>query len=127
MAGTKTKKAPSKSTSTSKAPAKPAAKSSTQTPAAAHGSATPTVAAPVTVNNQTRRSDEDGIEGGWVEVVSGPHKGVRGSFLSVTEYDKKSGYPKTILVQERDFASDKGVVSVDYGDCRPALDYHGGR
>ena len=113
MADAKTKKAPAaKSTSTS----------STSKPA----SVTPT-AVPVRVDNKSRRSDDDALEGGWVDVVSGEHKGVRGAFASVTDYDPKTGYPKTILVRNRDHASDTGDVAVEYADARPAANYHGGR
>ena len=87
----------------------------------------PPVAPPVQVHNLTRRSDDDGIEGGWVVIVDGEYKGIRGSFAQVVTYDPQTGYPETILVKNRDFASETGAVVVDYNDVRPAWDYHGGR
>ena len=96
-------------------------------PSPAPETPSPQPAPPVTVNNQTRRSDDDGLEGGWVVVVDGPHKGLRGAFTAVATYDVESGYPATILVRNRDLASEQGTVVVDYGHVRPAWDYHGGR
>lgn len=82
---------------------------------------------PIRVDGTNRRSDEDGLEGGFVEIVSGDYVGVVGSFLSVVKYDTTTGYPETILVRARDHAGDHDLVSVAYADCRPVLGYQGGR
>ena len=74
---------------------------------------------PVVVNNATRRSDEDALEGGFCEVVAGEHKGIFGTFVQVVEREK-DGYPKTILVRNRDFHKDVDLITVPYSDVRPA-------
>ena len=77
-------------------------------------SATPVVH----VDNRTRRSDKDGLEGHFVVVVSGEHKGLRGVFREVASTEK-DGYPKRILVRARDHAGDEDLVTVNYADVRP--------
>lgn len=118
---------------TTKAPAKKpgAAKSTASKPKAepkpAQSVPTAAPAATVHVDNRTRRSGDDALEGGWVDVVSGEHKGLRGAFLSVERYDKKTGYPATIRVRNRDLTGDVDTVVVNYADARPAENYLGGR
>lgn len=82
-------------------------------------------AVPVHVDNKTRRSDEDAIEGGWVDVVSGDHQGRRGAYEQTLTRDPATGYPATILVRSRDAENEPLVV--DYEDARPAVGYQGGR
>ena len=81
-------------------------------------------APPVRVDNRTRRSDEDAIEGAFVDVVAGEYKGRRGAFASVLESDPKTGYPTLILVRTRD--ADNLLIPVKYADVRPT-EYTGGR
>lgn len=82
---------------------------------------------PVRVDNMSRRSGDDALEGGWVLVVDGPHKGVVGAFVNVDSYDESTGYPKTILLRARDHNGPVDLAVVDYADCRPATPYVGGR
>jgi hypothetical protein len=83
---------------------------------AAKLSTAPGVAA-VTVDNRTRRSDDDALLGGWVDVVSGEHQGRFGSYRDTAQVCS-DGYPKTIWVRTRD--ADNLLLEVAYEDVRPA-------
>ena len=78
----------------------------------------PTIVAPVVMNNYTTRSDDDAIEGGWVDIVSGDYAGRFGSFRQALEHDPKTGYPTLIAVRTRD--AENELLAVDYGDVRPS-------
>lgn len=82
------------------------------------------VVQPVQVDGRNRKSDEDGLEGHFVNVVDGEHKGRLGAFVSVVEREA-DGYPKQILVRTRDEYNQ--LLSVAYKHVRHAGDYHGGR
>ena len=75
---------------------------------------------PVVVNNRTVRSDQDALEGHFCQVVAGPHDGIFGTFIQVEEREE-DGYPKTILVKNRDWWKDVDLVTVNYKDVRPAV------
>ena len=76
-----------------------------------------TVHPPVTVDNRTRRSDEDALLGSWVDVVSGQHAGRFGSYReTLTSGD--DGYPSRILIRTRDAANE--LLEVDYSAVRPS-------
>lgn len=74
-------------------------------------------AQPVKVDGRNRRSDDDALEGYFVDVVSGYRQGSFGSFERVLKYGK-DGYPTQILVRTRD--EDNELISVAYRDVRPA-------
>ena len=80
--------------------------------------APPTGTAPVVMNNYTVRSDDDAMEGGWVDIVSGDYAGRFGSFRQALEHDPKTGYPTLIAVRTRD--AENELLAVDYGDVRPS-------
>jgi hypothetical protein len=63
------------------------------------------------------------IEGGWVDVVDGEHKGRRGAWRLTTE--REDGEPKTILVRTRDELNE--LIEVAVKDVRHAAGYAGGR
>lgn len=109
---------------TSTVPDAPQAPAPEPTPPVA---APPAPVQPVRVDGTNRRDDNDGLEGGFVEVVAGEFKGLLGSFISVEKTDPATGYPEIIIVRARDHAGDHDLVSVAYADCRPVLGYHGGR
>jgi hypothetical protein len=71
----------------------------------------------VRVDNHAVRSDDDALEGHFVNVVAGPHEGVFGVFDKVNEY-AADGYPKTVIVEARDAKGD--LFTVNYKDLRPA-------
>ncbi len=66
---------------------------------------------------------EPGLEGHFVDVVSGEHDGRCGTFAKVLE-THKDGSPKTILIRTRD-ANDE-LLPVAYKDVRHTT-YKGGR
>ncbi len=66
---------------------------------------------------------EPGLEGHFVNVVSGEHDGRCGTFAKVLE-THKDGSPKTILIRTRD-ANDE-LLPVAYRDVRHTT-YKGGR
>lgn len=72
---------------------------------------------PIRVDGRNRRSDEDGLEGHFVQVVAGDHQGLFGTFEEVVEAGE-DGYPETILVTPRTAPNDR--VEVAYKDVRPA-------
>lgn len=76
-------------------------------------------ASSVFVDNHGARSDDDALEGHFVRVVSGEHKGVYGALVDVLTRGE-DGYPDKCLVRQRDPAGDKDLVGVDYVDLRPA-------
>ena len=82
-------------------------------------------AVPVVVDNATRRSGDNALEGHFVDVIDGPHKGLFGVFLSVVHW-AQDGFPTHILVRNRDHASDVGYATVEYDHARPS-DRTGGR
>lgn len=67
--------------------------------------------ATVRSTNDTR-GVHDAVEGHFVDVVDGPHKGRYGVLLTVGENPKES------TVRTRDEYTD--LISVDYADLRPA-------
>lgn len=76
-------------------------------------------------DNARPRSDEDAVQGQFVDVVDGEHKGRRGAFLSVVEHDLEGdGFPKSILVRTRDELNE--LLTVAYEHVRPSK-YTGGR
>lgn len=72
---------------------------------------------PIKVDGRTRRSDDDGLEGGFVDVVDGEHEGRFGSFFRVLQH-AADGYPKLILVKTRD--AENELLSVAYAHVRPS-------
>jgi hypothetical protein len=74
---------------------------------------------PVHVDSTTARSDKDALVGQFARVESGKHQGRYGVFDTVAEYDKKDGYPKTVILVTRDEHAERLVVN--YSDLRPAL------
>ena len=83
--------------------------------------------AAVRVDNTTRRSDDDALEGHFVKVIGGEHEGQLGAYLHTLEADSKTGYPAQILVRFRDATYGHDVAAVAYKDVRPATPYVGGR
>jgi hypothetical protein len=57
------------------------------------------------------------LEGHFVDVVAGEHKGLWGLFQSILKRDK-DGEPSEILVRNRDHAGDKDLVTVAHKDAR---------
>lgn len=82
-----------------------------------------TTVQPVHVDQRTRRSDDDALEGHFVDIIDGDDKGRRGTFDRVTEYGT-DGYPKRILVITRDERNEP--LDVPYEYARPTT-YLGGR
>lgn len=78
----------------------------------------------VRVDNLTRRSDDDALEGHFVKVVSGEYVGRVGGFERVLS-SGPDGYPIRILVRTRD--AENELLTVAYADVRPADPYRGGR
>jgi hypothetical protein len=78
---------------------------------------------PVRVDGRNRRNANDGLEGHFVDVVDGEHKGRFGAFTEVAEREK-DGYPKTILVRTRDEFNE--LLTVAYEHVRHSQS-HGGR
>ena len=86
--------------------------------------------APVRVDQFTRRSDADAIEGSFVRVLSGPHAGQIASFLKALEHDV-DGYPKRILLRFKDTTHTHEHDAEDYSNVRmvnhpgfPRIDQH---
>ncbi len=105
--------APTAPTDSAPAPTEP------QAPAdAPPAPAGPPAAAPVTVDNFTRRSDDDAIHGSWVDVISGPHAGRFGAYVEDAAHDPLSGYPVVIVVRSRDALNE--LLHVNYADVRPS-------
>lgn len=77
----------------------------------------------VRVDNLSRRSDADALEGHFCEIVAGEHKGLKGVFDKVLEAGP-DGYPTLIEFITRDAQND--VLTVPYKDVRPTV-YAGGR
>ena len=73
---------------------------------------------PVRVDNMSRRSDNDALEGHFCDIVSGEHAGRTGVFDQVVEYDSHTGYPAKIIVITRD--ADNAWLVVAYEDVRPS-------
>lgn len=85
----------------------------------------PATREPVTVDNYTRRSDDDVIQNGFAYVVAGEHQGRYGHFHDIID-TKDDGWPKTVLFVTRDENAER--LHVNYADLRPALDRpRGGR
>lgn len=74
-------------------------------------------AQPVVVDNLTKRSDDDTLLGGWLDIVSGEYSGRFGTYVATVSHDG-SGYPETIVVRTRD--ADNLLVEVAYSDTRPS-------
>ena len=104
MAASKTSKTATKS--------KPATKTATTEKKA------PAKKPPVAVNNHTVRSDADVLEGHRCEVTAGEHKGLVGTFISVTEHGT-DGYPLWVVVRSLQSHGSAELVSVQYKDIRP--------
>ena len=81
-------------------------------------------AAPVTVDNRTRRSGDDALLGTWVDVISGPNAGRFGSYVDTVHHDAETGYPTVILIRSRDARNE--LLEVAYEDVRPS-ERNGGR
>lgn len=77
----------------------------------------------VVLDLKTRRSGDEPVQGSWVDVVSGKHKGLFGSFEGVSEY-AKDGYPSVVFFRTRD--ADNQLLEVPLKDLRPS-DRNGGR
>jgi hypothetical protein len=88
-------------------------------PTQATGDQTPP-AAPVRVDQFTRRSDNDALEGGKVKVVGGEHEGQEGAFVKVAQYDSTDGYPTKIVVKFFDTTYTHELAEVEYEHVRPA-------
>lgn len=74
-------------------------------------------AQPVVVDNLTKRSDDDTLLGGWLDIVSGEYSGRFGTYVATVSHDG-SGYPEQIVVRTRD--ADNLLVEVAYSDTRPS-------
>lgn len=74
-------------------------------------------AQPVVVDNLTKRTDDDTLLGGWLDIVSGEYSGRFGSYVATVTHDK-DGYPDNIIVRTRD--ADNLLVEVAYSDTRPS-------
>lgn len=77
-------------------------------------------AQPVTVDQFTRRSDEDALEGSQVTVISGEHAGQNAAFRQVVESDPQTGYPRLVLVRFQSANYTHEYATVPYADVRPA-------
>jgi len=73
---------------------------------------------PVRVDNQTRRSDADALEGSAVKVLSGEHENQIGVFTKVLEHGD-DGYPTRILLRFQDATYSHEFGSEDYSNVRP--------
>jgi hypothetical protein len=93
----------------------PAAALEPDPPAAADAPGAP---APVKVEGRNRRSDDDALEGGWADVVSGDFAGRHGVFDYVVTYSPDDGYPATVALLTRDEMNEHLIVS--YSDLRPS-------
>jgi hypothetical protein len=81
---------------------------------------------PVRVDNKSRRSGADALEGHFAIVVNGKHKGQVATFVSVATYGE-DGYPDSVLLRFRDHNYHTDLDTVAYSDIRPADPYRGGR
>ena len=81
-------------------------------------------AQPVSVDGRNRKHGDDGLEGHFVRVLKGDHKGRVASFDRVLTREP-DGYPGLILCRSRD--ADNVLFAVPYNDVESAGDYHGGR
>lgn len=81
-------------------------------------------APPIKVDNRSRRSDRDALEGHFCDVVSGEHQGRFGSFDRVSQFNAETGYPERILIVTRD--ANNELLEVPYEDVRPS-ERSGGR
>ena len=80
---------------------------------------------PITVDNYTRRSDDDVLQNGFAYVIAGEHQGRYGHFHDVIDTEA-DGYPRTVLFVTRDENAER--LRVAYKDLRPATDRpRGGR
>jgi hypothetical protein len=80
---------------------------------------------PVVVDNKNRRSGDDALTGGWVEIKTGHNQGKYGTFIQSVETDS-TGYPTKILVKLRDYAGTDEYEVLPYEDA-VATSYVGGR
>lgn len=71
----------------------------------------------VIVDGRNRRTDDDALEGGFANVVSGPHAGRFGALMYVTERGE-DGYPTKCVLRTRDAYNQ--FLAVDYADLRPS-------
>ena len=85
---------------------------------------------PVRVDQLSRRSDADAIEGSFVRVLSGKHAGQIASFLKTLEHEA-DGYPKRILLRFKDTTHTHEHAAEDYSNVRmvnhpgfPRIDQH---
>jgi hypothetical protein len=76
-------------------------------------------AQPIRVDGRNCRSDDDALEGGFVNVVAGPYKGRVGVFTQVLTYSDVTGYPTKILVRTRD--DEHELIGVEYASVRPKV------
>ena len=72
---------------------------------------------PIKVDGRSRRSDDDALEGGPVDIVDGEHAGKYGAFVRVLQH-AADGYPKQILVRTRD--AENELLSIAYDHVRPS-------
>jgi hypothetical protein len=77
----------------------------------------------VPLNQFTRRSGDEAIEGEWVDVVDGEYKGRFGYVAGISETGK-DGYPVSLFVRTRD--ADNLLIEVAYANAKPS-DSNGGR
>jgi hypothetical protein len=77
-------------------------------------------APPVTVDQFTRRTDNDVLDGTLALVIAGEHAGQTAAFVGTVERDPQSGYPSRVLVRFRSASYDHEYAVVDYADLRPA-------
>jgi hypothetical protein len=87
---------------------------------AAEGPADPRIV----VDGTNRKHFDDGLNGHFVKVLAGEHKGRVGAFIQTLSY-ADDGYPEEILVRSRD--ADNILFGVPYEDVESAGDYRGGR
>lgn len=84
------------------------------TPTTSPESPAPTAGSPVVIDQLSKRSDADPLQGSFVKVVDGEHAGQVAAFLKPVEVDA-DGYPATILVRFRDPSHTHEYAVVDLG------------
>lgn len=68
------------------------------------------------VDNHTVQSAAQPLQGHFVTVTDGEHKGRYGVYVDNGEWDEKTGQPKTIIVSANDDNQGERLV-VKYGDA----------
>lgn len=76
----------------------------------------------VRVDQFSRRSGDDALEGSFVQVQDGEHAGQVGAFTKVIERDK-DGYPATVLLRMKDLTYTHEFVVEPYSNVRTVRGY----